>query len=140
MNAFQNVTVVGAGAWGTALAATARRAGRTTRLYAREAEVTEAVNAGQGNPVFLKDIKLPDGIRASSDLEEATGEAEVVILVVPAQFLRAAATDLAELSRPQRKLWDSLADGPVAVDVLYQDQSPKLPLERRRSDAPVRVA
>lgn len=39
-------------------------------------------------------------------------------------------TDLAELSRPQRKLWDSLADGPVAMDALYQDQSPKLPLER----------
>ncbi len=97
MSAFQNVTVVGAGAWGTALAATAVRAGRTTRLYARETEVAEAVNAGKGNPVFLKDIELPEGIRAGSDLGAAVEDAEVVILVVPAQFLRAAATDLAGL-------------------------------------------
>ncbi|MGJ3259953.1 MAG: NAD(P)H-dependent glycerol-3-phosphate dehydrogenase [Rhodospirillales bacterium] len=101
MSAFQNVTVVGAGAWGTALAATARRAGRSTRLYARETEVTEAVNAGKGNPVFLKDVDLPDGIQAGSDLDGAIAAAEVVILVVPAQFLRATAADLAALLPPE---------------------------------------
>ncbi|MBT6205920.1 MAG: hydantoinase/oxoprolinase family protein [Alphaproteobacteria bacterium] len=39
-------------------------------------------------------------------------------------------TDPSELTRPQHKLWESLADGPVPMDVLYRDQSPKLPLER----------
>ena len=94
MSAFQNVTVVGAGAWGTALAATARRAGRTTRLYAREPEVAEAVNKGIGNPVYLKGVPLPDGITASTDLGEAVEDTEVVILVVPAQFLRSTAAAL----------------------------------------------
>lgn len=94
MSAFQNVTVVGAGAWGTALAATACRAGRTTRLYARETEVADAVNAGKGNTVYLKDIPLPDGITACADLGESVKGAEVVILVVPAQFLRSTAEAL----------------------------------------------
>ncbi|MCK5777410.1 MAG: NAD(P)-dependent glycerol-3-phosphate dehydrogenase [Rhodospirillales bacterium] len=94
MSAFQNVTVVGAGAWGTALAATARRAGRTTRLYARETEVADAINAGKGNTVYLKDVPLPDGIVASADLGDAVKDAEAVILVVPAQFLRPTAEAL----------------------------------------------
>ncbi|WNK00351.1 NAD(P)H-dependent glycerol-3-phosphate dehydrogenase [Thalassospiraceae bacterium LMO-JJ14] len=91
----KNISVIGAGAWGTALAAASRRAGCATRLYARETEVAESINAGQGNPVYLKDIVLPDGILASSDLAEAVTDAEAVILVVPAQFLRATAGDLA---------------------------------------------
>lgn len=90
-----NISVIGAGAWGTALAAASRRAGCATRLYARETEVTKAINAGHGNPVYLKDIALPDGILTSSDLAEAVEGAEAVILVVPAQFLRATARELA---------------------------------------------
>jgi len=97
MSAFQNVTVVGGGAWGTALAATARRAGRTTRLYARETEVADAVNAGKGNTVYLKGVPLPDGITASADLGEAVRGAEAIILVVPAQFLRATAEGLRDV-------------------------------------------
>jgi len=89
-----NISVIGAGAWGTALAAAARRAGRSVRLYAREAEVADAVNAGRGNPIFLKGIPLPDGIQAGTDLAEAVEGADAVILVVPAQFLRATAGEL----------------------------------------------
>ncbi len=94
MTAYQTITVIGAGAWGTALAATARRAGRTTRLYARETEVADAINAGKGNTVYLKDVPLPDGIVASADLGDAVKDAEAVILVVPAQFLRPTAEAL----------------------------------------------
>lgn len=90
----KNISVIGAGAWGTALAATARRAGCQTRLYAREIEVAEAINAGLGNPVFLKDIPLPDGIEASAALSDAVKDADAAILVVPAQFMRATAKDL----------------------------------------------
>ena len=93
----KNISVIGAGAWGTALAATARRAGCATRLYAREIEVAEAINAGLGNPVFLKDTPLPDGIKASATLSEAVKDADAAILVVPAQFMRATARDLADV-------------------------------------------
>jgi glycerol-3-phosphate dehydrogenase (NAD(P)+) len=93
----KNISVIGAGAWGTALAAASRRAGRNVRLYARESEVVDAVNAGRGNTVYLKDIALPDGIVAGSNLADAVNDADVAILVVPAQFLRATAKELAHV-------------------------------------------
>lgn len=47
------LAIIGAGAWGTALAVTARRAGREVVLWAREAEVAQAINAGRENAAFL---------------------------------------------------------------------------------------
>ncbi len=91
----KQIAIIGGGAWGTALAATARRAGCTTALYAREPEIVAAINAGEGNPGFLPGIALPDGIRASADLGDAIRDAEAVILVVPAQFMRRTVEDLA---------------------------------------------
>ena len=91
----KQIAIIGGGAWGTALAATARRAGCSTALYAREPEIVAAINAGEGNPGVLPGIDLPDGIRASADLGDAIQHAEAVILVVPAQFMRRTVEDLA---------------------------------------------
>ncbi len=91
----KQIAIIGGGAWGTALATAARRAGCTTALYAREPEIVAAINAGEGNPGFLPGIALPDGIRASADLGDAIRDAEAVILVVPAQFMRRTVEDLA---------------------------------------------
>jgi glycerol-3-phosphate dehydrogenase (NAD(P)+) len=82
----RTIGIVGAGAWGTALAATASRAGRATLLWAREAEVAEAVNRQRRNPLFLPDIELP-ALRATTQLAELAG-ADALLLVVPAQYLR----------------------------------------------------
>lgn len=90
------VAIVGAGSFGTALACAARRAGLATRIWAREPEVAEAINAGRGNPLFLPGIALEGGIEATSDLKACLAEAEFVLLVVPAQFLRG----VAERMRP----------------------------------------
>lgn len=83
---FRRFTVVGGGAWGTALAAVARRSGHEIRLWARETEVIQAINATHENPVFLAGITLDPAIRAVSDLAEAA-DCDAVLLVVPAQFL-----------------------------------------------------
>ncbi len=91
----KQIAIIGGGAWGTALATAARRAGCTTALYAREPEIVAAINAGEGNPGFLPGIALPDGIRASADLGDAIRDAEAVILLVPAQFMRRTVEDLA---------------------------------------------
>ena len=92
----RHVTVIGAGAWGTALAATARRAGHDVKLFARESEVVEAINTTGENAVFLPGVKLPDGIFATPNLEAAVYGADAVLLVVPSQFLRATAVELAK--------------------------------------------
>jgi len=95
--------VVGAGAWGTALACVARRAGREVVLWAREAEVVAAVNEDHANPLFLPGIDLDPGIRATADLAEVA-EADALLLAVPAQHLGAVATALAPHLPPDRPL------------------------------------
>lgn len=84
----QRVGVIGAGAWGTALALTARRAGRDVVLWALEAEVVEAITRTHRNHIFLPDVALDPGIVATGDLKKAA-QADVLLLVPPAQHLRA---------------------------------------------------
>jgi glycerol-3-phosphate dehydrogenase (NAD(P)+) len=86
--AFQRIAVVGAGAWGTALALAAHRAGRRAILWAREASVVDSIARSRRNP-FLESTVLPAGIPATSDLATAFDGAELVLLATPSQHLRA---------------------------------------------------
>jgi glycerol-3-phosphate dehydrogenase (NAD(P)+) len=83
----KSIGVVGAGAWGTALAATARRSGRDVVLWAREPEVVASINETGRNSLFLPEIKL-DGVGATGDLAKMAGQ-DALLLVVPSQFLAA---------------------------------------------------
>ena len=88
------INVIGAGAWGTALAQVARRAGRDVTLWAREPEVAEAVNSAHENTSFLPGVSLDPAIAATTEIAEAA-RADALLLVVPAQFLRATCAALA---------------------------------------------
>jgi glycerol-3-phosphate dehydrogenase (NAD(P)+) len=87
--AMANFAVVGAGAWGTALAVHAARHGHRVRMWALEPEVAAEITTAHTNSLYLHDIPLPETIAASSDIEAAVVGAEVVILVPPSQHLRA---------------------------------------------------
>jgi glycerol-3-phosphate dehydrogenase (NAD(P)+) len=95
----QRIGIVGGGAWGTALAVTARRAGRDVVLWAREAEVVTAINQRHENPLFLPGIAIDPAIVATGDIA-AAASADAVLLVVPAQHLRAVAGAIAPTLRP----------------------------------------
>ena len=94
MNRFQRITVIGAGAWGTALAQMLCQAGRETVLWAREPEVADGINADHVNALYLPDVALNPALAATTELARAA-EAELVLLVAPSQFLRAVCRDLA---------------------------------------------
>jgi glycerol-3-phosphate dehydrogenase (NAD(P)+) len=96
----QRIGIIGGGAWGTGLAVTARRAGRDIVLWAREAEVVEAINRSHENPLFLPGIALDPDIVATRELAVAAALADAVLLVVPAQHLRAVAAALAPVLPP----------------------------------------
>jgi glycerol-3-phosphate dehydrogenase (NAD(P)+) len=95
----QRIGIIGGGAWGTALAVTARRAGRDVILWAREAEVVAAINERHENPLFLPGIAVDPAIAATGELAVAAA-ADAVLLVVPAQHLREIAAALAPSLRP----------------------------------------
>ena len=80
--------MIGAGAWGTALAQVAARAGRPVVLWAREPAVVDRLNTSHENPLFLPDVPLDPRIRATGDLAEAVDGADMLLLAVPAQHLR----------------------------------------------------
>ncbi|MFC5356396.1 NAD(P)H-dependent glycerol-3-phosphate dehydrogenase [Azospirillum himalayense] len=91
---FRRIGVIGGGAWGTALALAALRAGREALLWAREPAVVESVNAARENRDFLPGVTLPVELRATGDLAEAAA-CDAILLVTPAQHLRSACAGLA---------------------------------------------
>ncbi len=82
------LSIIGAGAWGTALALVARRAGNDTRLWAFEPDVAEAINVRHRNDTYLHGVDLDPAVTATSDLAAAVTGADIVLLVTPAQHLR----------------------------------------------------
>ena len=87
MSAAGPVGVVGAGAWGTTLAAVLAKKGHDVRLWSFEPEVAEEIDATGVNP-YLPDAPLPSSLRATHDLAEAVSGAAVVVSASPAQFVR----------------------------------------------------
>ncbi|HZU49404.1 MAG TPA: NAD(P)H-dependent glycerol-3-phosphate dehydrogenase [Mycobacterium sp.] len=83
------VVVMGAGAWGTALAKVLAEAGSQVTLWARRAEVADEINATRCNTRYLPGVQLPAPIRATTDAAEALSGASTVLLGVPAQTMRA---------------------------------------------------
>jgi glycerol-3-phosphate dehydrogenase (NAD(P)+) len=81
------IAVVGGGAWGTALAQVAAKAGRDVLLWAMETDVVEAINGRNENPVFLPGIALDPAIRATGNLD-AIGDCDAWLVVTPAQHMR----------------------------------------------------
>ena len=92
------IGIVGAGAWGTALAVATQAAGRDVVLWARESTVVSAINEQHRNTMFLPDAELDPSIKATSDYADIAA-CDAVLLVAPAQFLRPICTDLSPLWR-----------------------------------------
>jgi len=83
-----HIGVVGGGAWGTALACLARRAGRRVTLWSRDSAISRAIATERANPVYLPGIALDEGIVAAPSLEDL-GSCDALLLVCPAQAVRA---------------------------------------------------
>jgi glycerol-3-phosphate dehydrogenase (NAD(P)+) len=93
------VAVVGAGSWGTALAALLARSGRAVRLWARDPAVAAAITQRRVNPDYLPGVELPGGIAATTDLAAATAGAPIVFVVIPSAFCRETYRRLAATAR-----------------------------------------
>jgi glycerol-3-phosphate dehydrogenase (NAD(P)+) len=93
---YASLSVIGAGAWGTALASVAAAGGRPVLLWAREPDVVASIGSSGINQRFLPGIALHKGVEATSDLAKAAS-AEAIILAAPAQHLRASLKDLRPL-------------------------------------------
>ena len=82
------IAVLGAGSWGTALAASLAAGGHPVRLWARRADAAEAIERTRENAAYLPGARLPDGVRATASLAEAVAGAWLWVVAVPSQSAR----------------------------------------------------
>ncbi|MES2905912.1 MAG: NAD(P)H-dependent glycerol-3-phosphate dehydrogenase [Pseudomonadota bacterium] len=82
----QKVGVIGAGAWGTALALCAARAGRDVALWARDGAATHKMQAARVNETYLPDILLPENLQVTAD-SSALASCDILLAAIPAQQL-----------------------------------------------------
>jgi glycerol-3-phosphate dehydrogenase (NAD(P)+) len=99
----QTIGVVGAGAWGSALANVAARAGRAVRLWARDPSHVEEMIAARENARRLPGVPLESAICPTADMSELA-QADAILLVAPAQALRVVTVALAEVVGPDTPL------------------------------------
>ena len=91
---FESVGVIGAGAWGAALAEVCARAGRKVVLWAREPEVRQSIAERRENSLFLPGVTLSQTIAVTGDVAALAG-CDFVLAVPPAQYVRATLTSFA---------------------------------------------
>jgi glycerol-3-phosphate dehydrogenase (NAD(P)+) len=93
------VAVIGAGSWGTTVAALAAQNAPTT-LWARRSELAKEIDQAHRNGDYLADFTLPSQLRATADLEEAVRQADVLVMGVPSQGFRSALEAVKVFLRP----------------------------------------
>ncbi|WP_019960716.1 NAD(P)H-dependent glycerol-3-phosphate dehydrogenase [Woodsholea maritima] len=98
MSEIKHIGVIGAGAWGTALAQTAAKAGRQVTLWAYEGDVVEAINSAHENTVFLPGVTLDPALRATQTLSDLAA-CDAILSVTPAQHMRAVMTQFVPHTR-----------------------------------------
>ena len=95
-----HIAIMGAGAWGTALAIQAERAGQRAMLWARDPARAALIQQSRANERLLPGVPLPAGITITADAGQALAGAALILLVVPAQALRAVLQSLPALPAP----------------------------------------
>lgn len=112
------IGIIGAGSWGTALAKLLSDKGESVALWCYEEEVAKGINSRHQNPVYLSDIKLSAKIKATNDLKEAINGKKIIFSVVPSQHVRGVWNQAGEYFNP-----DSIL---VSATKGFEQQSHKL--------------
>jgi glycerol-3-phosphate dehydrogenase (NAD(P)+) len=82
------ISVIGAGSWGTTLASLLSEKGYDVTLWSREKELVENINNANENNIYLPGIKLPENLKTTNNIEEATAKSRYILNTVPTQYIR----------------------------------------------------
>ena len=109
----KNMTVLGAGSWGTALAIHLGRLGNPVRLWGRDQGLMAEMMARRTNPTYLCDVSLPESVSPTASLEAAVDGAEYVIAAVPSHGMR----DVIRALRPLLPQEATIVSGAKGLEV-----------------------
>jgi len=93
---YDRVAVIGAGSWGTAVAATFAMSGVSVRLWGRDSKVVDAINTTRENARYLPGVRLPENLHAVHEMRGALEDAQAVAIVVPSLSIRSVSRQVAE--------------------------------------------
>ena len=128
------IGVIGAGAWGTALAKHLAEKGLAVRLWAYERDVVNAINSSHENPIFLKGVNLPPGLTATSSLVETVTGRDGVVFAVPSHLTRSVLHQLAPyLSEPLPFVCATKGIEETTAKLMTQVMEDELPLSMHHS-------
>jgi glycerol-3-phosphate dehydrogenase (NAD(P)+) len=97
------MSIIGAGSFGTAMAAVAARGGHDVMLWAHDPRVAAGIREQRANPVYLPEVQLDDRIQPTSDIAEAVAFSDTLMMVVPSHHYRGVLTEVrGHLQRPAR--------------------------------------
>jgi glycerol-3-phosphate dehydrogenase (NAD(P)+) len=96
----ENLAIIGAGAWGTALALLLAKNGHTFPLWVYEKDLSETMKTNRENTLFLPGFSLPENIQPTSSLKEAVEGKSAVLLVVPTHVMRATIKNIKPYLKP----------------------------------------
>jgi glycerol-3-phosphate dehydrogenase (NAD(P)+) len=94
------VAIIGAGGWGTALAATLARTDRRVSLWVYEADLAEGMSESRENPVYLPSIRIPQSVLVSNSMISVLADSRIVIMAVPSHVFRSVVQQMAPLVKP----------------------------------------
>lgn len=128
---FKKIGVIGAGAWGTAIAQMLTREGQSVLLWALEPHVADAINSRHENTAFLPGVKLNPALRATAHLGDLAGF-DALFCVTPAQYTRATLTRLESWFKPHAPVvlcskGIELATGKFMTEVLAEELADAVP-------------
>lgn len=84
----KKISIIGAGSFGTALSVVLAKSGHKVTLWAREKEIADGINRESRNISYLTDVKLPEGVHATTDFGESVKEAEMLVIATPSHTVR----------------------------------------------------
>ncbi len=118
----RKIAVLGAGAWGTALAIHLAKVGHSVSLWTHRAEQAQKLNADRENQRYLPDIGLPENISATASMRDAVADAESVLVVVPSQAFRETLIELKGLVDVEKVhiAWATKGFEPVTQKLLHE--------------------
>ena len=96
-SSFRVISVIGAGAWGTALAHLLATKGLNIRLWAYEPEVVESIQTHRENTWYLPDVILPNSIQAMSSLSDCIQDTDLIVLAIPSHTMTSMVAQLRPL-------------------------------------------
>jgi glycerol-3-phosphate dehydrogenase (NAD(P)+) len=94
------VAIIGAGGWGTALAATLARADRRVSLWVYEADLAAGMSGSRENPIYLPSVRIPESVHISNSMTSVLADSRIVIMAVPSHVFRPVVQQMAPLVQP----------------------------------------